>query len=114
MTAPKPRSAFLPIMLLVLGLVFLGVLLVRVPLVDCVVCQGLGTVTKADIKIVNNRRDRLTADDNEVFLNCWYCLQTGRITLVKRVLEKPSAHNDLNIFEKEFYRQIKRNRQSIP
>ena len=43
---PKPRSAFLPVMLVVVGLAIVaGVVLVFVPMVECEVCLGAQNVT---------------------------------------------------------------------
>ena len=47
---PKPRSAFLPVLLIVVGLVIVaGVVVAFVPLVECDVCVGLGNVTHGGV-----------------------------------------------------------------
>ena len=50
---PKPRSAFMPIMLIVVGLVIaVGVVVRYVPFFKCEACVGLGTISRGEERIV--------------------------------------------------------------
>ena len=83
MPDPKERSAFLPIMLLVVGLVVIaGVVLAFVLTVDCEACEGLGTL---DYDAWGGRR----WSEPQIVWACYWCQGKGSITLYRMLIENP-------------------------
>ena len=116
MTDPKPRSSFLPIMLLVVGLVIVaGVVLVFVPLVECEACAGVGTLTTDEWNALESSI-KLNRDSGELAYSCEWCTGTDRTTLW-REMGDARQHNDHNdslrqTFGVDALHKILKNRQS--
>ena len=94
MTTPKPRSAFIPIMLLIVGVVICaGVVLAFVPLVECDICLGMGSFTESP------------PDFNGWYAwTCDWCSERGVLTLFRKLTGNP----DTDTLEmKAFFRRIK-------
>ena len=88
---PKPRSAFMPILLLVVGLVIVaGVVLVYVPIFTCDQCAGLRMMTYAEIiearvpSISDYYFDQFrysSATRDDIAWACGWCHKTGKLKL---------------------------------
>ena len=92
--APKPRSSFVPVMLIVVGLVVCaGVVVVAfVPLVECGGCMGIGSLSKGDFEhMFPNPGPFYTEDSWE----CEWCEAEGRTTLWRKVADEPTPGVDL-------------------
>ena len=100
MTDPKHRSAFLPIMLLVVGLVIcLGIVLMFVPLVECGFCMGLGNFTYLeDLESktgpgegngIIQRMDRVNALLEDTSYTCERCLGRTKTSLYQNWRKHP-------------------------
>ena len=86
MTDPKPRSSFLPILLLIVGLVVcagVGVA-VFVPMVECEECSGIGKVTAKDAVLLESVTGAQPSGSP-----CTWCKGPGRTSLRKYVFEDP-------------------------
>ena len=100
MTNPKPRSYFLPIMLLVVGLVIcVGVVLVFMPVVECHNCFGLGTLTAEDLAAY--LVPKFQVDGNRITISqgytCEVCLGKGKLPLYQKwVSEQPFRSSSLH------------------
>ena len=84
MIEPKPHSSFLPIMLLMVGLVVVaGVVLAIVPLVECEACAGVATLTYEDCQILEQMWDLPGpyADVLYFVRRCDWCQGQGETTL---------------------------------
>ena len=84
---PKPRSAFLPIMLLVVGLLLVaGVVLVAfVPLKECEWCSGIGIVTLSERSRVSEELypyavPNTGRTEDDLAWRCAHCQSVGRMT----------------------------------
>ena len=86
MIEKKSRSAFVPILVLIV--VVLGLVLYLVPLVDCDVCWGLGVLNAEEVLRFMNpeitaEELNLRKDLKSPALECLWCGKTGRITLAR-------------------------------
>ena len=90
----KPRSAFLPILLLVVGFVICAGMTVFVPLVDCDVCLGVGSLSGYEFTILN---PTTPLDDarNLWSIICEWCDETGKTTLWTKLYKTPPKYIDL-------------------
>jgi len=109
---PKPRSAFMPILLIVVGLVICaGVVVAFVPLVDCEGCVGVGTATAAEWHaVVGWDEEDEPYSGPDIFL-CGACFNTGSATLHVKLSREPDGHVGEYV---EVWEEIKQNRQSTP
>ena len=120
---PKPRSAFLPILLLMVGLaICAGVGLAFVPLVECEACLGMGVVDHEElIKVVENRWGSAYAlsgfnnrPQSELF-PCEWCAMSGRTTALRKLTEEsPPGRGLSREFGVDVLREIKLRRSSAP
>ena len=110
MTEKKPRSSFLPIMLLIVGVVVVaGVVVAFVPLIDCEGCLGVGSATAAEWEGVLG-----VAEDDGISMGpitCDVCSGGGSTTLLVTIAEEPDAVMSSFLF---VWEEIRRNRQSTP
>ena len=92
MTEKKSSSAFLPILLLVVGVVIVaGVVFWFVPLVKCDYCLGVGMLTHREIPLIQEDDymyrtfppDR-DPDLDKIFWKCDWCSGKTRIALARR------------------------------
>ena len=100
MTNPKPLSSYLPILLIIVGLVVCLAVVVGafVPLVECRRCGGLGVVVlkydsqlpipSRELKLLGNVR--VSNDFHEVF--CGNCNHDRMTTLLKYWTYDPSTY----------------------
>ena len=116
MTDPKPRSAFLPIMLLIVALVICaGVVVAFVPLVECDPCYGLGSVSLDDLQAYEDS----TGSGGEGVpryregWSCRFCSGSGRVTLRAVWLNEIPEREPAVAEEAEFYKRRKA-RSSYP
>ena len=109
MTNPKPRSSFLPIMLLIVGLVVCAAVVVAfVPMVECENCLGLGHITQ----------EELQGQTNKHVLGEWkweWCEEAGRTTFWRKLFEDPPEADPLD-FTKPAHvvRKFLENRKRTP
>ena len=111
MTDPKPRSSFLPILLIVVCLVIVaGVVLAFVPLVECEGCIGIGAITTRDQteEVAEDGSD--ISASREVFWTCEVCSGKGSVTMLRSLKKFPP----LLSFERLHFERIKKNRQATP
>ena len=118
----KPRSAFLPIMLLIVGL--LGVVGGLAPVMECSSCRGLGFITVEEIQEHVNpgmegdfleiaRLGKMEPED--LYQQCEYCNASGLISIYKRVTIDDATNLTLVIdLDEDTARQILEARQSTP
>ena len=97
MTEKKSRSAFLPIMLLVVGsVVCAGVVLAFVPMATCTICYGLGVLTQGEIwdEMSQESRERQTGDmetaREKMFIGCVHCVQKEKTTFLNNWFVDPN------------------------
>ena len=84
MPNPKPRSYFLPIMLIVVGFVICaGLVLVFVPTVQCNVCAGIGTY-REDLPNFSSGLGL----SSQIERTCIWCSGRGSIRLLQRMTGK--------------------------
>ena len=85
---PKTRSAFLPIMLVVMGLVIVaGAVVAFVPLVECNGCFGAGYISWSEFEqLFPNIGIQIVL---EPAWSCVWCVSTGQITVWRKVTENP-------------------------
>lgn len=114
---PKTRSSFLPIMLLVVGLVVCaGLVAWFAPLVECEACLGLRSFNFQEWKAI------LAPTGGCRFVpggqwKCEWCEEAGRTTLWRRLIEKPPEDIDLRspqVLGLESVYRILESRQSTP
>ena len=114
MTDPKKRSLFLPIMLIVVGLmVVAGVVFVFVPMVKCGYCNGLGYLTEEEnAGILGGSSWEL--DDVDKW-ECEYCLASGMVNLRQNWESEGLSlgqFTPITFMAEEDAKRIKRNRRS--
>ena len=122
MPTPKPRSAFLPIMLIIVGLVVCAGVVASVPLVECGVCLGVGGFTRGEfVTLIYQDRDvpievmgiHLTqARIDEKISVCDWFAEKGRISLFRKWVMKKTNPGWRDYVETD--RRIRENRQSTP
>jgi len=86
MAEQRERSAFLPLMLLVGGiLACFGLVLYLVPLAECDVCSGLGNVTWGELNSLSPSEitvsSRGNMNDDDLIWGCDRCEREGKITV---------------------------------
>ena len=89
MPDPKPRSSYLPMLLIIVGLVVCaGVVLAIVPVMECKACNGLGYVTMGELRDYGDPKtaaaveDSFDEDDMDRILagQCSYCADSGHLS----------------------------------
>ena len=87
MAESKPRSAFLPILLLlvVLVVIFVGVVMF-VPLVECEGCTGIGALSIHELALVAG--SKFNSYNESAPLACSWCSGSGKWTLFSREFEE--------------------------
>ena len=109
MPEQERRFSFLPIMLLIVGLVVVaGVVLVFVPVVECEACVGIGKAAGVEWGRVEFKTD-VQPKGGFWPWTCSYCSGRGVITLLRNHTEKPSSSKNRWIWE-----GIRKNRASTP
>ena len=83
MADPKTRSSFIPIMLIVVGLMVGVGILVFAPLWTCNICEGTGQVTVRGL-------DPLTLEYTGYVgaMSCWICTKGRRYSLITLWLKR--------------------------
>ena len=119
MTEKKSRSAFVPILLLVVGVVVCaGVALPFAPIVECVDCQGLGFLFFKELDVESEKNAEELADlrTGSPDLICVNCSASGKISAIRRweLSEDPTLRMWYLYISKEDVGLIKQNRQSNP
>ena len=87
MTEKKARSAFVPIMLLIV--VALVLVIALVPMVECEGCFGLITLTSDEWDQYSPFEVSDDYDGIEYIVSCEWCALTGRTTLWRKVSDDP-------------------------
>ena len=106
----KPRSSFLPILLLVVVLVIVaGIVVVFVPMVECGGCVGVGTLSAQEIH--GEESARVHRD-----LPCFWCKGTGKETAWQNVTAEYHTNFDsfVNYYGEAYLRDVLKNRKSTP
>ena len=108
---PRPRSAFLPNMLLVVSMVVCAVVVaVSVPLVSCQVCFGVASFTAEEFDLSDRDRDGLMT------WSCSWCDRTGAVSLYRRFVY--TGEIPIEVIEDPKRRELLKNflktRQSSP
>ena len=86
MTEKKPRSAFLPILLILVGVVVCaGVVLAFVPISKCDVCLGVGKILNHEVDLFSRSNSDESRDS--VVFRCNRCSSVGRIGLYLKWFE---------------------------
>ena len=98
MTTPKPRSAFLPVMLIVVGLVIVaGVVVFYVPVMECEACFGAGIISEEEeieaLVLMRNERSYIESLVTEPW-QCMWCMETGKTTVLRKYTEDPPVGLD--------------------
>ena len=92
MTEPKERSAFLPVMLLVLSLLALFILgSLLLPILECNQCAGLGEVLASEIAAVTmapQLGNESPPHEPRIVLQCSRCDTGGRLTLAEEIFPR--------------------------
>ena len=103
MTTPKPRSAFLPVMLIIVGMVvFTGLVLVFVPLVQRQTCVGMGlenwesSLDSLELEEVNSWKQANEWIAPEVLQGCTFCNKSGKVPCFRKWRDMPYV--DAGIF----------------
>ena len=121
MTDPKMRSSFLPVLLIVAGLLVCGIMvLALVPLVECIGCSGLGYLTEQDRAALDDDNPRESVSDSHskgdsLSWECEYCTASGKITAIQRwEMGEGVPTSFVTFMSGEDIEQIKRNRRATP
>ena len=83
---PKPHSAFMPVMLLIVGLLVVAAAAVAFePLFECRGCRGLGKLTYRDatdggLTLSDHLRKKAVEDPDEPMWICEWCLGIGKLS----------------------------------
>ena len=109
-----PRSAFLPILLLIVGVVVcVGLVLAFVPLMECESCAGVVTLSLEEWNSLNPTM--LVIGKYGPAYACDWCERTGTTSLLRKVFQEPPEDNDLRrYFEVNVLRTFVKARLSTP
>ena len=123
MPDPKSRSSFMPIMLLVVGLVVVaGVVVACVPMVECNVCWGVLRLTVYEVVSLDPVHVRAALEDlPREYWVCRWCSGEGKVNAITRLFKEPSpsimptfpTHRG-DVIDREHAKVILKARQSTP
>ena len=122
MAESKPRSAFLPILLLIVGVVVCaGVVLAFVPMVECECCEGLGTLSQEECFFLIDSTETGFFLSHGAFdlafaagVPCKWCGGGGNTSALRTLMEEPPDDIDLGRFGKDLIDEVWSRRQSTP